>query len=284
MFRNSFRSFTKTVTPNLVRIPFVIGGTAVGVSYVFLSSGAKNDVDEHKKIHNGHGALVDSKLADKLKEAKTELKQDEKTAPKEDIVKQVKAEAEDTVESEVEEAPVQEAPEAEVTEQVKEEKNEKGEAADAVNETEAAPVNSAGVSEKKEEDGSEVVDIDAQEVANVDGDSVAASGAAGEDEGEADQGQQAAYNPETGEINWDCPCLGGMANGPCGEEFKEAFACFVYSETEPKGIDCIKKFENMRTCFRKYPEHYKEELYEDEPAEGDSPAEVEAPATAAETS
>ncbi|CAK7909112.1 mitochondrial intermembrane space import and assembly protein 40 [[Candida] anglica] len=76
--------------------------------------------------------------------------------------------------------------------------------------------------------------------------------------------QAAAYNPETGEINWDCPCLGGMADGPCGEEFKEAFACFVYSETEPKGIDCIKKFENMRTCFRQYPEHYREELYEDE--------------------
>ncbi|KAK8442773.1 Oxidoreductase [Candidozyma auris] len=75
---------------------------------------------------------------------------------------------------------------------------------------------------------------------------------------------QAAFNPETGEINWDCPCLGGMAHGPCGEEFKEAFSCFVYSETEPKGIDCIKKFEAMRTCFRQHPEHYKEELYDDE--------------------
>lgn len=83
-------------------------------------------------------------------------------------------------------------------------------------------------------------------------------------EEESAHSQSAAYNPETGEINWDCPCLGGMANGPCGEEFKEAFACFVYSETEPKGIDCIKKFENMRTCFRQYPEHYREELYEDE--------------------
>lgn len=76
----------------------------------------------------------------------------------------------------------------------------------------------------------------------------------------------AAYNPETGEINWDCPCLGGMAHGPCGEEFKEAFACFVYSESEPKGIDCITKFEVMRNCFREHPEHYKEELYDDEAA------------------
>lgn len=78
---------------------------------------------------------------------------------------------------------------------------------------------------------------------------------------------QAAYNPETGEINWDCPCLGGMAHGPCGEEFKEAFSCFVYSETEPKGMDCIKKFEAMRTCFKQHPEHYKEELYEDDELE-----------------
>lgn len=60
---------------------------------------------------------------------------------------------------------------------------------------------------------------------------------------EEEAGQEAAFNPETGEINWDCPCLGGMAHGPCGEEFKAAFSCFVYSEEEPKGIDCIEKFQ-----------------------------------------
>lgn len=86
-----------------------------------------------------------------------------------------------------------------------------------------------------------------------------------QEEGEGHQA--AAFNPETGEINWDCPCLGGMAHGPCGEEFKEAFSCFVFSETEPKGIDCIKKFEAMRTCFKQHPEHYKEELYDDETQE-----------------
>jgi intermembrane space import and assembly protein 40 len=59
---------------------------------------------------------------------------------------------------------------------------------------------------------------------------------------EAEAGQQGAFNPETGEINWDCPCLGGMATGPCGEQFKAAFSCFVYSEEEPKGMDCIDKF------------------------------------------
>ena len=59
---------------------------------------------------------------------------------------------------------------------------------------------------------------------------------------EEEAGQQAAFNPETGEINWDCPCLGGMAHGPCGEEFKAAFSCFVYSNEEIKGVECIDKF------------------------------------------
>jgi intermembrane space import and assembly protein 40 len=59
---------------------------------------------------------------------------------------------------------------------------------------------------------------------------------------EEEAGQQGAFNEETGEINWDCPCLGGMAHGPCGEEFKEAFSCFVYSKEEPKGVECIEKF------------------------------------------
>ncbi|KAK1624506.1 hypothetical protein BDP81DRAFT_453677 [Colletotrichum phormii] len=84
---------------------------------------------------------------------------------------------------------------------------------------------------------------------------------------EAEADQQGAFNPETGEINWDCPCLGGMADGPCGEEFKAAFSCFVYSKEEPKGMDCIEKFQGMQTCFRKYPEVYGDELADDEDAD-----------------
>lgn len=67
---------------------------------------------------------------------------------------------------------------------------------------------------------------------------------------EEEAGQQGAFNPETGEINWDCPCLGGMAHGPCGEEFKAAFSCFVYSDEEPKGMDCIDKFQYVLTWGR----------------------------------
>ena len=29
-----------------------------------------------------------------------------------------------------------------------------------------------------------------------------------------------------GDINWSCPCIGNMAIGPCGVEFREAFSCF----------------------------------------------------------
>lgn len=83
-----------------------------------------------------------------------------------------------------------------------------------------------------------------------------------EGKGEGEEGSSdgtasgGAFNPETGEINWDCPCLGGMAHGPCGPEFREAFSCFVFSEQEPKGIDCIEKFKGMQDCFRRHPEVY----------------------------
>lgn len=80
--------------------------------------------------------------------------------------------------------------------------------------------------------------------------------AEGEVEGSSPPG--GAFNPETGEINWDCPCLGGMAHGPCGMQFREAFSCFVFSEADPKGIDCVEKFKAMQECFREHPDVYGE--------------------------
>lgn len=59
-----------------------------------------------------------------------------------------------------------------------------------------------------------------------------------------------------GDINWSCPCLGGMATGPCGVEFREAFSCFHYSEAEPKGSDCYEAFRTMQDCFTQYPTVY----------------------------
>ncbi|KAF1992217.1 hypothetical protein K402DRAFT_344359 [Aulographum hederae CBS 113979] len=85
---------------------------------------------------------------------------------------------------------------------------------------------------------------------------------------EEEAGQEGAFNPETGEINWDCPCLGGMAHGPCGEEFRAAFSCFVFSKEEPKGMDCISKFKGMQDCFRAHPDIYGAELDDEEEEEG----------------
>lgn len=66
-----------------------------------------------------------------------------------------------------------------------------------------------------------------------------------------------------GDINWNCPCLGGMATGPCGVEFREAFSCFHYSEAEPKGSDCYDAFQTMQDCFSKYPTVYNQNLDDD---------------------
>lgn len=38
-------------------------------------------------------------------------------------------------------------------------------------------------------------------------------------EEQEDEGQMGAVGAD-GEIDWDCPCLSGMADGPCGDVFK----------------------------------------------------------------
>jgi intermembrane space import and assembly protein 40 len=74
-----------------------------------------------------------------------------------------------------------------------------------------------------------------------------------------------------GRINWNCPCLGGMANGPCGPQFREAFSCFHYSEADPKGSDCYESFKRMQECMQGYPDLYPTAKLDDEPsAEGQS--------------
>lgn len=67
-----------------------------------------------------------------------------------------------------------------------------------------------------------------------------------------------------GDINWNCPCLGGMATGPCGVEFRNAFSCFHYSEAEPKGSNCYDLFKTMQTCMQKYPTLYNKDIADDD--------------------
>lgn len=70
-----------------------------------------------------------------------------------------------------------------------------------------------------------------------------------------------------GDINWNCPCLGGMASGPCGEQFKSAFSCFHYSTEDVKGSDCVDQFRAMQECMQKYPDLYPQDEEEEEEEE-----------------
>lgn len=86
------------------------------------------------------------------------------------------------------------------------------------------------------------------------------------------------YDPKTvgpilpnGDINWDCPCLGGAAHGPCGTEFRQAFSCFHYSQEDPKGSDCFPQFREMHVCFSKYPQLFNSKGDDDEDAEPGDP-------------
>jgi intermembrane space import and assembly protein 40 len=65
-----------------------------------------------------------------------------------------------------------------------------------------------------------------------------------------------AINPETGEINWDCPCMGNNPKGPCGELFKKAFECFVKNQNNPEV--CSQTMITMQNCQSKYPLIYNE--------------------------
>jgi len=71
-----------------------------------------------------------------------------------------------------------------------------------------------------------------------------------------EEDQQPGLILPNGDINWECPCLGGMATGPCGTQFRDAFSCFHYSKAEPKGSDCYPAFLTMQECMSGYPELY----------------------------
>lgn len=53
-----------------------------------------------------------------------------------------------------------------------------------------------------------------------------------------------------------CPCIAAMRDGPCGESFISAYRCFLESETEPKGMNCMDQFSSMQTCMSEHPEAY----------------------------
>ncbi|XP_053203966.1 mitochondrial intermembrane space import and assembly protein 40-B-like [Panonychus citri] len=75
-----------------------------------------------------------------------------------------------------------------------------------------------------------------------------------------------------GEINWNCPCIGGMASGPCAYQFREAFSCYRASstdETDNRGFECVEKFAQLQECMSSYPNLYPKRDDEDDDLVGD---------------
>lgn len=64
-----------------------------------------------------------------------------------------------------------------------------------------------------------------------------------------------------GQLNWTCPCLGGLPYGPCGYEFREFFSCLHKVQNEEneeasKAQECFPKFAAMKDCFSQFPKLY----------------------------
>ncbi len=63
-----------------------------------------------------------------------------------------------------------------------------------------------------------------------------------------------AIDPITGEINWNCPCMGNNPKGPCGPLFKLAFSCFIKNQNNPEV--CSTFINNMNDCQKKHSSFY----------------------------
>ncbi|KAG0670900.1 Oxidoreductase [Maudiozyma exigua] len=54
------------------------------------------------------------------------------------------------------------------------------------------------------------------------------------------------------QIDWDSPSVMKVTNGNCGNEFKDAFQCFLKSKQIERGSDCIDTFNKIQNCLSKY--------------------------------
>ncbi|EFN58569.1 hypothetical protein CHLNCDRAFT_140714 [Chlorella variabilis] len=85
-----------------------------------------------------------------------------------------------------------------------------------------------------------------------------------------------------------CPCLGelrrphwclpfarrtirDLKEGACGPTFVHAFGCFIRSEHEDKGMDCLEQFKAFQVCLQKNPEHLAKIMQADDGADGGAP-------------
>ncbi|KAF8021785.1 hypothetical protein BT93_G2041 [Corymbia citriodora subsp. variegata] len=60
----------------------------------------------------------------------------------------------------------------------------------------------------------------------------------------------------------DCPCIADLRSGSCGNQFSEAFVCFLKSTAEEKGSDCVHPFVALQNCIKANPGAFSKEVLE----------------------
>merc|ERR1712151_268285 len=57
-------------------------------------------------------------------------------------------------------------------------------------------------------------------------------------------------------IDWECPCLSDVRQGPCADAFRSAFECAHYAENDVARLECKPRMEIMADCVRANREQY----------------------------
>jgi mitochondrial intermembrane space import and assembly protein 40 len=87
-------------------------------------------------------------------------------------------------------------------------------------------------------------------------------------------------------IDWECSCLSyyhSAIRGPCGEQFKNAFACVNYTDREQKVIECQPFWNQYYACVRADKESSAKASSSDERSSPPSPSGAASTSTAAPT-
>ncbi|XP_061166320.1 mitochondrial intermembrane space import and assembly protein 40-like [Saccostrea echinata] len=75
-----------------------------------------------------------------------------------------------------------------------------------------------------------------------------------------------------GDLNFGCPCVGGLHAGPCGYEMREFLSCNYYNskdKEDPRGQGCDEKLDTMMSCIQKHADYYREKMSGDDEEEED---------------
>ncbi|KAL8496156.1 hypothetical protein ACS0TY_020029 [Phlomoides rotata] len=84
--------------------------------------------------------------------------------------------------------------------------------------------------------------------------------------------EAAAYGDEDANLSLEekaqkaleCPCIAHLRSGPCGNQFSDAFVCFLKSTAEEKGSDCVNPFVSLQKCIKANPDAFSKDVLEDD--------------------